>query len=142
VLAATLAFFVGGCSSVGASAVRTGPQHAAPYAGPVALHALGDAPSDADLLGTVEAYGSEHEGNIETLIPVFTQKVAQLGGNAAVIDGVRTEFSTYLVPYTESYSVPCGLGATCVRTRTYLTNQEVMRLTVYGRAFALRRSTP
>jgi hypothetical protein len=124
-----------GCSSVGSSAVRTGPVALPPYAGPVAIYAATQ-PAHGTELGVVEVHGINDEGAVETLVPLFVRRVAQLGGDAAVIDSVRARFELVTHPYTETYSYPCGWGAVCVGTRTMAINDEVMVVTVRGRAFS------
>src|SRR6478672_11888237 len=87
-----------GCSSVGASAVRTGPQRLPPHVGAVQLYAAGEAVDGADL-GVVEVHAAQSEATIDTLLPVFVQKVAQIGGNAAVTENVRANFEIMSHPH-------------------------------------------
>jgi hypothetical protein len=116
--------------------VRSGGANIAPYSGPVSIHAMGEAPVGTYPIGGVDVSGTEDEASIEDLMPVFLEKVAQLGGNAAVIERVDTEFHTVVVPQIESYSFPCGYGRSCIRSRTYLAYHEVMTLHLRGRAFS------
>jgi hypothetical protein len=125
-----------GCSSVGSSAVRTGPAAMPPYAGPVGVYAATQ-PTQGTELGVVEVHGANAEGGIEDLVPLFVKRVAQLGGNAAVIDAVSAHFEIVAHPYSETYTYPCGWGAVCVGTRVYAVNDEVMVVTVRGRAFSV-----
>jgi hypothetical protein len=123
-----------GCSSLGASAVRTGPMVLPAYAGPVAIYASGQAPAGQEL-GVVDVQGMESEATVQTLLPLFVQKAAQIGGNAAVLDRVDANFETYWVPHLETYAVPCGFRGTCFRSRMYNTSSEVMTVHLRGRAF-------
>jgi hypothetical protein len=127
---ATLLFAASGCSSVGSSAVRAGPIAAPPYAGPVALYAAGY-PAEGTELGFVEVHGSNSEGSIESLVPLFVERVAQLGGNAAVIDDVRAYFQIIPHPYSSAY----GYGWHLVFAPPHALNDEVMIVSVRGRAF-------
>ncbi len=129
-----------GCSSVGGSAIRTGP-HVPPYSGPVAVFAGGMRPQGRDL-GLVEVHASQSEGTLETLFPLFVKKVASIGGDAAVIDGVRASFQIVTRSRAESYSFGCGYNAVCVGTRSTPAADEVMTVTMYGRAVAMREPAP
>ena len=122
-----------GCSSVGASAVRTGPLHLPPHVGAVELYAAGEQVNGADL-GVVEVHAAQSEGSIETLLPVFVQKVAQIGGNAAVVESVRARFEIVAHPHVETYTYACGYNATCTGTRMYSMNDEVMVVSIKGHA--------
>jgi hypothetical protein len=122
-----------GCSSVGASAIRTGPLRLPPHVGAVALYAAGEPVDGADL-GIVEVHAAQNEATIELLVPIFVQKVAQIGGNAAVIENVRARFEIVAHPHVETYTYSCGYGATCTGTRVYSVNDEVMVVTVQGHA--------
>jgi hypothetical protein len=119
-----------GCSSVGSSAVRAGPVTMPPYAGPVALYAAGY-PAQGTELGFVEVHGSNTEGGIESLVPLFVERVAQLGGNAAVIDDVRAYFEIIPHPYSSAY----GYGWHLVFAPPHAINDEVMIVSMRGRAF-------
>ncbi len=132
-----LAAFLGiGCSSVGASAVHTGPLRLPPHQGPVMVFASGQ-PVSGNELGVVEVHGSQAEGDLENLMPLFVEKVAQLGGNAAVIDSVRAGFELVANPYAETYVYPCGFRSQCIGHHVYAQNEEVMVVTVRGRAYAV-----
>jgi hypothetical protein len=132
-----LAAFVGvGCSSVGASAVHTGPLRLPPHQGPVMVFAATQ-PANGNELGVVEVHASQAEGALENLMPLFVEKVAQLGGNAAVIDSVRANFEIVANPYAETYVYPCGFRSQCIGHHVYATNDEVMVVTIRGRAFAV-----
>ena len=126
-----------GCSTVTASSVRTGTLRLPPNSGPVALYAAGIWPEGQDL-GLVEVHARESEGTIETLLPLFVQKVAQLGGNAAVIDGVTGTFDIVTHARTETYSYACGFHATCTGTRMVPVSDEVMTVSIHGRAVVMR----
>ncbi|HEY8039386.1 MAG TPA: hypothetical protein VIF15_06310 [Polyangiaceae bacterium] len=124
-----------GCSSVGSSAVRTGGASMPAYSGPVGVYAA-TVPTQGTELGVVEVHAVNSEGVLETLVPLFVKRVAQLGGNAAIIDGVRAHFEIVAHPYTETFTYPCGWGAMCIGTRVYAVNDEVMVVTVRGRAWS------
>jgi hypothetical protein len=124
-----------GCSSVRASAVATGPVRLPPRLGPVAVYAAGYPAGGVDL-GVVEARATQNEANVETLLPVFVRKVAQLGGNAAVIEHVDAHFDLAVHMHVESYSYPCGYY-TCVGTRAYPIEGEVMTLVMRGHAVSV-----
>jgi hypothetical protein len=122
-----------GCSSVGASAVRTGPLNLPPHVGAVELYAAGESVPGADL-GVVEVHAAQSEGTIDTLVPVFVQKVAQIGGNAAVIENVRARFEIVSHPHVETYTYACGYNATCTGTRMYSMNDEIIVVSIRGHA--------
>ncbi|CAN5559756.1 hypothetical protein BH09MYX1_BH09MYX1_14380 [soil metagenome] len=121
-----------GCSSVQATAIATGPVHAAPRAGPVAVFASG-APPTAVELGQVEVRGEGEEGSVESLLPVFAQKVAALGGDAAVIDSVDARFELSYSTTPETMVAPCA-WRTCINTRYVPTTTEILVVTMKGRA--------
>ena len=125
-----------GCSTVTASSVPTGSLRLPPNSGPVALYASGVRPEGQDL-GLVEVHARESEGSIETLLPLFVQRVAQLGGNAAVIDGVTGTFDVVTHARTETYSYACGFHATCTGTRVVPVSDEVMTVSIHGRAVVM-----
>jgi hypothetical protein len=136
VLLATVALLTGaGCSSLGSSAVRTGALKLPPHAGPVAVFAAGQPQGGAEL-GVVEVHASQSEGRVEELLPLFVRKVAELGGNAAVIDSVGARFEIVEHAHVETYSYPCGFYL-CTGTHMYSANDEVMIVSMRGRAFAL-----
>lgn len=125
-----------GCSSVGGSAVRTGPLHLAPHSGPVAIYTGGNAPPGATDLGVVEVHASNQDATIDTLFPLFVQKVAQLGGDGAVIDGIRAKFDVLPYGHWETYYYPCGYSM-CSGMRYIGARDEVMVVSMYGRAVRL-----
>jgi hypothetical protein len=125
-----------GCSSLGGSAIRTGPVQLAAYAGPVSIYSTGQPPPGAVDLGVVEVHAAQQEGTVETLMPQFVRKVAQIGGNVAVVDGIRARFELIGHTHVETFYYTCGLGATCAGTRVYAANDEVMVVSVFGRAFS------
>lgn len=132
------ALAMAGCSSIGGSAIRTGPVHLPAYSGPVAIYALGEAPPGAVDLGVVEVHAAQQEGTVDVLLPQFLARVAQIGGNVAVIDGVRARFGLAGRSHVETFYFTCGLGATCAGTRVYNTNDEIMVLSMFGRAMTTR----
>ena len=125
-----------GCSSVGGSAIRTGAVQLPAYSGPVAIYALGQPPPGAIDLGVVEVHAAQQEATVETLLPQFVRKVAQIGGNVAVIEGIRARFDIAGRTHVETFYYTCGMGATCAGTRVYNVNDELMRVSVFGRAFS------
>lgn len=131
-----------GCSSIGGSAIRTGPVQLPAYAGPVAIYSTGQAPPGAVDLGVVEVHASQQEATIDTLMPQFVRKVAQIGGNVAVVDGIRARFELVGRTHIETFYYTCGLGATCAGTRVYAANDEVMVVSVFGRAFSTQVLEP
>jgi hypothetical protein len=116
-----------GCSTVRGSAIATGPSRPA-YSGPVSIYAANDVPANAVDLGVVEVSAAQSESTISTLLPVFVQKVAQIGGNIAKVDAVRT--------HLETYYYPCGQRAQCAGQRIYTTNDEVVVVTMLGHAYS------
>ena len=131
-----------GCSSIGGSAIRTGPVHLAPYTGPVAIQSTGQSPPGAVDLGVVEVHAAQQEATIDTLLPQFVKKVAEIGGNVAVVDGIRARFEVVGRTHIETFYYTCGLGATCAGTRVYAANDEVMVVSVFGRAFSTQVVPP
>jgi len=127
-----------GCSSVSGSAVRTGPVQLGAYSGPVAIYATGQPPPGAVDLGVVEVHALQQEATVDTLLPQFLQKVAGIGGNVAVIEGTRARFEIAGRTHVEQYYYTCNLGATCSGTRVYSTNDELMTLSMFGRAMTTR----
>jgi hypothetical protein len=128
------AMALAGCSSVGGSAIRTGPVQLASYSGPVAIYAMGQPPPGAVDLGVVEVHAAQQEATVDTLLPQFVQKVAQIGGNVAVIEGTRARFDLAGRTHVETFYYSCGMGSTCAGTRVYSTNDEIMVLSMFGRA--------
>ncbi len=131
-----------GCgSSVGGSAIRTGPVQLPSYDGPVAIYPSGLPPPGAVDLGVVEVHAYQQEATVEILLPQFVRKVAQIGGNVAVIDSVRARFEMFTHPHIETFYYTCGFGTTCAGTRVYSANEEIMVVSMSGRAFSTR-TTP
>ncbi|MBS2019131.1 MAG: hypothetical protein JST00_40060 [Deltaproteobacteria bacterium] len=137
-----LFLLTGGCSSVGGSAIRTGPVQLPSYSGPVAIHSTGQPPPGAVDLGVVEVHATQQEGTVDTLLPQFVRRVAQIGGNVAVIDGIRARFELVGRTHVETYYYTCGMGATCAGTRVYSANDELMVVSMYGRAFTTKVVPP
>ena len=131
-----LALLSSGCSSVGGSAVRTGPVKLAAYSGPVAIYATGRPPPGAVDLGVVEVHAMQQEATVDTLLPMFLQKVASIGGNVAVIEGTRARFELAGRTQVEQFYYACQAGRTCSGTRVYSTNDELMILSMFGRAMS------
>jgi len=131
-----------GCSSIGGSAIRTGPVQLPAYTGPVAIYSTGQAPPGAVDLGVVEVHALQQEATVDTLMPQFVRKVAQIGGNVAVVDGIRARFELVGRTHVETFYYTCGLGATCAGTRVYAANDEVMVVSIFGRAFSTQVLEP
>lgn len=132
VFAAALGCASMGCSSVSGSAIPTGPVRLAPHAGPVAIYAASE-PAGAAVVGVVEVHAVGSEANVETLLPAFVEKVASVGGDAAVVDDVGARFDLVTHVQTETYTYPCG-NTVCTGTRSYPVTHEVMTLFMTGRA--------
>ena len=141
-LAMALVVGTAACSSVSGSAIRTGPVQLPAYTGPVSIYSTGQAPPGAVDLGVVEVHASQQEGTIDTLMPQFVRKAAEIGGNVAVVDGVRARFELVGRTHVETFYYTCGLGATCAGTRVYAANDEVMVVSVFGRAFSTQAVPP
>jgi hypothetical protein len=122
------------CSSVGGSAIRTGPVQLGSYAGPVAIYSLGQAPPGAVDLGVVEVHAFQQEATVDVLLPQFVRKVAQIGGNVALIEGIRARFEVAGRTHVETFYYSCTMGSTCAGTRVYSTNDEIMIVSIFGRA--------
>lgn len=131
----SLVLALAGCSSVQASAIRTGGEYAPAYTGAVAVYASGKVPAGARDLGVVEVHGSQSDAEVGVLFPAFIKKVAAIGGNTAIVDGVTGRFEVVTRPYTESFYYPCGMRGTCLGTRMYAINDEVLTVSMYGHAF-------
>ncbi len=123
-----------GCSSVGGSALRTGPVQLPAYSGPVAIYAMGQPPPGAVDLGVVEVHAAQQDATVDVLLPQFLRKVAQIGGNVAVIEGTRARFDLAGRTHVETFYYTCGMGATCAGTRVYATNDEIMIVSMFGHA--------
>ena len=136
-----LAPLVGACSSVGSSAVRTGPLRLPPYSGPVAIAIAGEHVQGTDL-GLIEVHAAQSEATIDNLVPLFAAKAAQIGGNVAVIEGVRATFEILSHPQIETYTYSCGWGVVCTGTRMYSMNDEVMVVSVHGHAVRSELARP
>jgi hypothetical protein len=130
-----------GCSSVGGSAIRTGPLRLPPHVGAVSIFAA-NRPASAVEVGVVEVHAAQSEATIETLLPLFVAKVAALGGDAAVVDTVQAQFTLGTYWHTETYVYQCGWRASCVGTRTFPVTEEVMTLSMRGRAVKLGAPPP
>jgi hypothetical protein len=130
------------CSSIGGSAIRTGPVQLPAYTGPVAIYSTGQPPPGAVDLGVVEVHASQQEATVDTLMPQFVRKVAEIGGNVAVVDGIRARFEIIGRTHVETFYYTCGLGATCAGTRVYAANEELMLVSVFGRAFSTNAVPP
>ena len=124
-----------GCSTVRGSAIATGPSRPA-YSGPVSIYAANEVPANAVDLGVVEVSAAQSEAIVSTLLPVFVQKVAQIGGNIAKVDTVRAHFELVTRTHLETYYYPCGQRAQCAGQRLYTTNDEIVVVTMLGHAYS------
>lgn len=138
----TVIWALGGCSSVRGSAIRTGAVQMPAYSGPVGIYPTGEPPPGAVDLGVVEVHAVQQEATIDNLLPQFVTKVAQIGGDAAVIDGVRARFHIVGRTQVETFYYKCGVGATCGGTRVYSANDEIMLVSMFGRAFTTKVRAP
>lgn len=125
------------CSTVRGSAIATGPRQAE-YSGPVSIYAANVVPAAAVDLGVVEVSAAQAESTVDTLLPVFVQKVAQLGGNIAKIDGIRAHFELVTRTHLETYYYPCGTRVQCAGQRMYTTNDEIVVVSMLGHAYSDR----
>ena len=124
---------LGGCSSVGSSAVRTDGMMPRANVGGVRVYGVTQ-PGNTRVIGMVEVHAVQDEANLETLMPVFIQRVAQLGGTGGVIDNVLTGYEWRTEMRMESYSYPCGFRHSCFGSRMMPYTYEVRYLTIQGRA--------
>jgi hypothetical protein len=131
-----------GCSSVGGSAIRTGPVQLPAYSGPVAIYSTGTPPQGAVDLGVVEVHAAQQEATVDTLLPQFVARVAQIGGNVAVIEGIRARFEMMGRTHVETFYYTCGAGFTCAGTRVYAANDEMMIVSIFGRAMTTNAPAP
>lgn len=107
--------------------------------GAVAIYPSGEAPAGVTDLGVVEVHASQEEGTVDVLLPQFARRVAELGGDVAVIDGVRARFLAVPRMQVERYYYNCGWGVACGGVRSYQAADEVMVVAIYGRAFTTTR---
>ncbi len=131
------AFGAIGCSTVRGSAVATGPRQPA-YSGPVSIYAANQVPPGATDLGVVEVSAAQAESTVAVLLPVFVQKVAQIGGNIAKIDGIRAHFELVTRTHLETYYYSCGARVQCAGQRMYTTNDEIVVVSMMGHAYSDR----
>lgn len=141
VLGAAALALLEGCSTVRGSAVATGPRQPA-YSGPVSIYATNAVPPGAVDLGVVEVSAAQSESTVGTLLPVFVQKVAQIGGNIAKIDTVRARFELVTRTHLETYYYPCGTRVQCAGQRMYTTNDEIVVVSMLGHAYTDRAEPP
>ncbi len=120
--------------------MRTG-EVAPAYAGPVRIYASGNPPPGAVDLGVIEVHGEQQEGTVDELLPMFVRRVAAAGGDAAVIDGVRARFEMVPRVQIETGYVICGRGHPCATKSAYGTTDEVMIVSIFGRAMTTRHAS-
>ena len=116
-------------------ALRPGTGSSAASMRPIRVFAGGAVPEGAEI-GPVEVHGVDSQGHIDVLTGMFVDKVAQLGGNAAVIDAVVPRFEIPEHARLETWSYPCATGV-CTRQRLYEANEELLVVSLRGRAFLL-----
>ncbi|MFO0675638.1 MAG: hypothetical protein U0169_03830 [Polyangiaceae bacterium] len=124
-----------GCSSLRGSAVRTGPMRRPPATGAIALFAPGHVPQGREL-GVVVVHATGIDATVDVLTPEFVRKAASLGANAAVVEDIHAEFAFLSRPFVETYAYPCGFW-TCTGTRMSTLNDELLTVTLRGRAFLI-----
>ena len=139
-LVAAALLVVAGCSSVHGSAVRTGPLRLPPHVGEVAIY-MASQPAVFEDVGVVEVHALQSEATVEKLLPLFVQKAALIGGNAAIVEKIAANFQMVERMEPESYVFPCGYY-TCTGTRFHPIQYEVMGLSIQGRAALVRREAP
>lgn len=121
------------CSSVGSSAVRTDGGWTPRHHGPVRIYAVAP-PSGVRVIGMVEVHAVNQEANVETLMPLFMKRVADIGGTGGVVDRLNTHYEIRTEYRTESYAIPCGHGRTCWSTRIVPYQYQIRLLRIEGRA--------
>lgn len=133
-LAMIIAALLGiGCSSVGSSAIRTDGGWTQKHHGAVRIYAV--IPPDAvRVIGAIEVHAINQEANIETLMPVFMKRVADIGGTGGIVDNIVTHYEIRTEYRTESYAVPCGYRSTCWQTRIVPYQYQIRILRIEGRA--------
>ncbi|HWL88423.1 MAG TPA: hypothetical protein VNO21_21620 [Polyangiaceae bacterium] len=124
-----------GCSSVQSSAIRTGPLYLPPRSGPVGIYTA-NAPAGGRDLGFVEVHGIGDDGAIETLLPEFARRVADLGGNAAYVQTVTAHFEIVNYFWYRGTGYGCWRGRWCAGTTHtgYPSAEEVVVISMQGRA--------
>jgi hypothetical protein len=91
-------------------------------------------PDGVRVVGTVEVHAVNDEANIETLMPVFMKRIADLGATGGTIDHVQTGYEMRTEYRTESFAVPCGYRQTCWSSRIVPYTFQVRILSIQGRA--------
>ncbi len=127
-----------GCTSVGVTESPAPGVRLPPRAGNVAIFAS-HAPRSATDLGEVEVHADRDEGTVEQLFPLFVERVAAMGGDAAVIDSVYARFDIVPRPYFDTFTYRCGF-ATCVGQQSNVSAVEVVTLVMRGHAMRLAPS--
>jgi hypothetical protein len=116
--------------AVQSSALATG-RAAAPSPAPVEIGAT-RAPPGAEELGLVEAHASPSAATLEALVAEFRVRVASLGGDYGLVDGMTTRYELV----AERYDYECGM------TETVLETQTVSRIAADGSPVLETRSVP
>jgi hypothetical protein len=122
-----------GCTSVGSSAIRTDGALSGRHVGAVRVYAIVP-PQGVRVIGVVEVHAVNEEANVETLMPVFMKRVADIGGTGGVVDQLQTHYELRTEFRQESYSYPCGHRQTCWGTRLVPYQHLVRILSIQGRA--------
>ncbi len=105
------------------------------------MYASGQRPAGAIDLGVVEVHGAQSEGTVDTLLPLFAHKVAQIGGNAAMIDGVRARYTLVPQATMDTYYYRCRWAGTCASNHLAMTSGEERVLSMFGHAYRLPDKT-
>lgn len=130
-----------GCAAPHGTAIRTGAIELPPHVGEVAVY-IENRPDGLADLGVVEVHAAQTEANVETLFPLFIERVASLGGDVAVIDNITARFHLVTQMYRDTFPYQCGYG-TCLGYRSYPITSEVVVVSIAGRAMSTRvRSAP
>jgi hypothetical protein len=142
IVCALVGLFSAACTSVRASTIRTGPLKLPAYAGDITVYSALPHPIDAVDLGVVEVRGVQTEATIENLLPIFLQKVAELGGDVAVVEGIRAHFDQISRSQNEMFYYTCGLSYTCAGSRSFNWNDEVLLVSIRGHAYSTKARAP
>jgi hypothetical protein len=125
---AALLLLSSGCTAIRSAAIPTGPLRFPARTGSVFLYTL-DPPEVGIEIGYVEVLGSGDDATIEELLPVLVERVAQVGGDAAYLESVRTEFSPGLPTPSNVYGSPPS---------TSQSSSNTVSLVLRGRAYRVQ----
>ncbi|WP_394825717.1 hypothetical protein [Pendulispora albinea] len=115
------------------NASRTGALKLPARSGAVGIYTMSPPPG-ADDLGIVEVQARGDNSAVETLLPEFARRVAELGGNAAWIEQVSARFQ--IVSYmARGIGYTCGPRDACLgASATYPYPREIMVVSMRGHA--------